>query len=490
MSTLIVVNNPSHWSFHIPGVEVVSARSYLTDPRFIDQRRANVFNLSRSYRYNRAGYYVSLIAEARGHRPRPTIATLQGMRSQAVIRSVSGDLARLIQKSLSQILSAEFTLSIYFGRNLARRHARLSIELFNLFEAPLLRAGFQRDRKGTWHLQSISTIAANEIPDSHRPEVVRFATEYFGGRRPARRSRVMPRYDLAILVNPDAEEPPSDELALRRFERAAVRLGLNPEFITKDHYGRLSEFDALFIRETTLVNHHTYRFSQRAELEGLAVIDDPQSIVRCTNKVYMAEAFERHRIKTPRTRIVHRENVDSVLDELGLPCVLKLPDSSFSSGVVKVDDAESLRREADRFLDESDLFIAQEFMPTEFDWRVGVFEGKALYVCKYHMAPRHWQIINWRRARGRYGRVETLAVADAPRAVVGLAVRAARLVGNGFYGVDIKQSGRRVCVIEVNDNPSVDAGCEDKVLGAELYRTIMAGFLRRIERRAQGRLRS
>ena len=36
-------------------------------------------------------------------------------------------------------------------------------------------------------------------------------------------------------------------------------------------------------------------------------------------------------------------------------------------------------------------------------------------------------------------------------------------------------------MIEVNDNPSLDSGFEDKVLGKELYRTIMAGILARIE---------
>ncbi len=49
----------------------------------------------------------------------------------------------------------------------------------------------------------------------------------------------------------------------------------------------------LFIRETTYVDHHSFRFSRRAEAEGLVVIDDPQSILRCTNKVFLAEAFAR-----------------------------------------------------------------------------------------------------------------------------------------------------------------------------------------------------
>ena len=214
------------------------------------------------------------------------------------------------------------------------------------------------------------------------------------------------------------------------------------------------------------------------------VVDDPASIVRCANKVYLAELFERFEIPVPRTLIVHRQNRDRVLNEIGLPCVLKQPDSSFSRGVVKVHDAEALEVELERLLKDSELVIAQEFVPTEFDWRVGIFDRKPLYACRYHMAHRHWQVLR-HDARGRMtaGRVETLAIEAAPRHVVRTAVRAADLIGDGLYGVDLKQRGRRCTVIEVNDNPNLEAGYEDRVLGRALYDRILAVFLTRIERR-------
>ncbi len=62
--------------------------------------------------------------------------------------------------------------------------------------------------------------------------------------------------------------------------------GSRTELITRDDSNRLSEFDALFIRETTSVDHHTNRIARKALAEGLVVIDDPESILRCSNKVY------------------------------------------------------------------------------------------------------------------------------------------------------------------------------------------------------------
>src|SRR5690606_7967059 len=117
-------------------------------------------------------------------------------------------------------------------------------------------------------------------------------------------------------------------------------------------YGRLAEFDALFIRETTYVNHHTYRFSRRAAGEGLVVIDDPESIVRCSNKVYLAELLNRHELPTPKTVVVHKDNADQIARDLGLPCVLKRPDSAFSRGVVKVETEEDLEKRLEEFFDD------------------------------------------------------------------------------------------------------------------------------------------
>jgi glutathione synthase/RimK-type ligase-like ATP-grasp enzyme len=483
---LIVVNDPREWPFQIPDVQVVDARSYLTKTEFSEMRSAKVVNLCRSYRYQTTGYYVSLLAEARGHKPQPSVSTIQDIKSQAMMRLVSGELDELIQKSLSRIQSDKFTLSIYFGRNLAQRYERLALQLFNMFQSPLLRAQFGRDKDQRWQLRSVSTISASGIPPSHHDFVAEVAAKHFTGRRYRVRRKLAMRYDMAILRNAMEQDPPSDEKALEKFMKAAEGLAIRPELIDRDDYGRLAEFDALFIRETTYVNHHTYRFARRAASEGLVVIDDPDSILRCTNKVYLAELMQRHKIRVPRTLVVHRDNAHQVISELGVPVVLKKPDSAFSAGVTKADDESQLNEQLQQLLSESELVVAQEFLPTTFDWRIGVLDQRPLYACKYHMARNHWQIIRQDGEGPRYGRVESLPVEVAPRAAVKLALAAANLIGDGLYGVDVKQSGNAFFVIEVNDNPTIEAGEEDRILRDELYRRIMSVFLARIEARKQG----
>ena len=78
MRTVMIVSNPSHWPLDVAGVEVVPARQYLTDPSFM-KPGLRVVNLCRSYRYQSVGYYVSLLAAARGHRPIPDIVTVRAL---------------------------------------------------------------------------------------------------------------------------------------------------------------------------------------------------------------------------------------------------------------------------------------------------------------------------------------------------------------------------------------------------------------------------
>jgi len=489
MRVLIVVNNPRDWPLDVPGATVVPARAYLTDPAYGEERHARVFNLCKSYRYESLGYYVSLLAEARGHKPMPRPGTIEDLKSPNLVRLLTEGLEETTQRALAPLKSDRFELSIYFGRNMTSRYDGLTKHLFSLLQAPLLRASFER-QQGQWRTRSIRPIAADDIPPPHHEFVLQAATDYFTEPGRVARRRPPTRYDLAILHDPDNREPPSNAKAMQKFAKAAEHLGLQPEFVTRADIGRIAQFDGLFIRDTTFANHYTYRFSRRAVAEGLVVIDDPDSILKCNNKVYLAELLARHNLPAPRTLMVHRDNVDQIEPKLALPCVLKQPDSSFSIGVVRVDTHEELRAKVGSLLEKSDLIVAQEWLPTEFDWRVGVLDRRVIFVCKYYMAAGHWQIIK-HDEHGAWSEGPTVAVAvsEAPEEIVRTALRAANLIGDGFYGVDLKQVNGTHCIIEINDNPNVDAGHEDGVLKDALYREVMGVFVRRIEARKRGAAR-
>lgn len=481
MSILVVVSDAQDWDLEIPGTRVVTARDYLTNPEFVNGGRHPVFNLCRSFRYQRFGYYVSLVADARGHRPFPTPSTIQALKSKTILNAAGDELEDVIQQSLKPLASREFTLTAYFGRNIADRHARLAMAMFRAFPTPLLRGHFKRGRSGQWALENLEPISPTDVPDEHWDFLSEVAQEYFKKRHAVKTSRRAAAYDLAILTNPEESDPPSNPKAITKFIAAGRSLGFDVETIGRTDYHRLAEFDALFLRETTQVNHHTFRFAQKAAFAGMVVIDDPLSILRCTNKVYLAELLARRDIATPKTMIIHRGNADDIVRELGLPCILKQPDSSFSQGVSKADTIDEYDKLVADLLGKSDLVIAQEFAHTEFDWRIGVLGRRPIYACKYFMVDKHWQVVAREPGGTREGASECVPLDRVPKRVVSAAVKAATQIGDGLYGVDIKEVKGRAMVIEVNDNPSIDAGCEDELLGDQLYFEVIRYFRDQLE---------
>jgi glutathione synthase/RimK-type ligase-like ATP-grasp enzyme len=438
MPILLVVNNREDFNAEIPGVEVITAKEYLTDPKFIRQKGTKIFNLCRTYRYQSDGYYISLLAAARGHKAIPEITTIQDTKTHSIVRIKSDELDEIIQKSLAHVGDQEFTLNIYFGKSIEPEYHQLSVQLFHQFQAPLLRSHFLR-HNGKWHLHQVGILPASELGEGQEIHVAQLAKDFFAGRKLAVRKPPAHGYEMAILVNHEEQDPPSNKLAIKKFIRAAAAYGIHAYTITKEEYNHIGEYDALFIRETTNVNHYTYRFARRAAVEGLVVMDDPESILKCSNKVYLAELLDNNKILTPKTMVINKDNAGQVTESFSFPLILKQPDSAFSKGVKKVHDEEELSRELKVMLEKSDLVIAQEFLPTPFDWRIGVLDRKPLFACKYYMAGNHWQIVNCEKSgNSRYGKAETFPLDEVPAEVLDTAVKAANLIGSGLYGVDVR----------------------------------------------------
>ncbi len=481
MKTIIVTNKPEQWQFAKDNVHIISAINYLTGDYDQEKTPLRIINLCHSYQYQTYGYYVSLLATARGHKVIPSVTAIEDIKNTTLFTMQSDYLTDEIQKALELLKSDTFTLSIYFGKNIGKRYARLAKQLHNLFPLPIFRVQFKFKKK--WRIQNIFAISIEDIPEQHLSFFHESAIEYFEKKRFYLQRKKSFFYDMAILVNPDEKTSPSDEAAIEKFIEAAEKLEIHAETIERDSLRFIAEYDALFIRETTSVNHHTYRFSRRAAAEGLVVMDSPTAIVKCSNKVYLAELLHKNSIKTPRTYIFNRNDWQQKVSKVTFPCVLKLPDSAFSQGVVKVETASALEEELKNFFKLSDMIVIQDFMPSAYDWRIGVLDNEPLFACRYFMAKDHWQILNWQTdSEDHEGNFETVPILEVPPVVIQAALKTAKLIGNELYGVDLKEVNNDAYVIEINDNPSIDIGVEDQVLGDELYFKIMQSFLNRMKK--------
>ncbi len=480
ISNIIVVDSRKNWTIDIEGVEIVSAKKYLAGNDFNQYKNIRVFNLCNSYRYQSLGYYVSLLASARDQRAIPNVTTIRDFKDVQLIRSLAVDIDELIQENLQKIESKTFSLNIYFGHTVEKDYKHIGHKLYLLFEAPLLQIEFKKTDK--WIINKALPISYKKVKPEDFDQVQVFAKRYFARKRFSKQRLKNYKYDLAILIEPNEENPPSNPQALKNFKIAAEKIGFYTEFITREDHDKIAEFDALFIRETTNVNDYTYQFSRMAYAEGLVVIDDPWSILRCSNKIYLNERLKQNGILTPETWVFIKGASNlAQINGVNFPLVLKQPDSSFSLGVVKVENKEELEKATKQLFKKSELIIVQQYLPSEYDWRIGVLDQNPLFACKYFMAKDHWQIYKWGAQSDTMGDAETVPIDVVPQKVLKKAVKAASLMGDGLYGVDLKMIDGKVYLIEVNDNPNIDYGIEDEVLKNELYEKIMQSIYNRIE---------
>jgi glutathione synthase/RimK-type ligase-like ATP-grasp enzyme/ribosomal protein S18 acetylase RimI-like enzyme len=460
---------------------IMTARDYLLHAP--DQGKGTqVINLCPGDEYLSSGYYVSLVAEARGSTAQPSIDTLSNLETKRLYEDHLSELNQLLPKTpvLSEMhdpsKTESFSLEFYFGHTDQLWARRLAKRCFQLFQVPVLEIMI------VWHLNrwTVDYVWPLSIAAIDPPDQARFMRELMDAIGPAIKTvspRKRPYFDLAILVDPDEALPPSNQRALHLMARAAGRHDMVTEIITRTDLKRLEAFDGLFIRATTNIDHFTYRFAVKAAQLGIPVIDDPKSILRCSNKVFLFEALARAGVAMPQTALLTRGNISSVTASLEYPQVLKIPDGSFSRGVIKVKSADELRDRAREMLENSYVILAQEYLPTEYDWRIGVLNGQPLYAAKYFMARGHWQIYHHKQNKKVVsGGFETMPIDAVPPYILQAAVTAGLTIGDGLYGVDLKDINRRAVVIEVNDNPNIDAGIEDHVAGAQLYESLMTRF--------------
>src|SRR5437868_15125498 len=114
---VIVVEKITDWGSYFPSDNVVAAQEYLKEPIGADDERVQVINLCRSYKYLGIGYYVSLLAEARGHKVIPSVRTINDLRKRALYGLDIEDLNLKLTKFLPEGSgdTTDFGVLVYFG---------------------------------------------------------------------------------------------------------------------------------------------------------------------------------------------------------------------------------------------------------------------------------------------------------------------------------------------------------------------------------------
>ena len=282
--------------------KVITTSEYLARPKLFDVGRPKLVNLSRSYAYQSKGYYASLLAEARGHRVVPTVETMLELREAKLYEHALPDLEDELNKCARKAdfqPEGEIKLLVCFGIANDPRFEAFGRLLFDWFRCPALEVTIE---PGQW--LTIDRIRPRNLTRLANGDATFFRDALHQHTRREWRdpkARSIAKYDLAVLHDPNEKLPPSSVASMKHFARIAEKLSVDVEPITRRQLDELAEYDGLLIRETTSIDNHTYRFARRAWQEGMPVIDDPISMIRCTNKVFLMELLGSNQVPTPPT---------------------------------------------------------------------------------------------------------------------------------------------------------------------------------------------
>ncbi|MDD5472569.1 MAG: RimK family alpha-L-glutamate ligase [Candidatus Methanoperedens sp.] len=272
----------------------------------------------------------------------------------------------------------------------------------------------------------------------------------------------------------------SERRALSKFKSTAESMGHTFEFIYKDDIPAIKNYEALFIRATTDPSSSAYIISRLAEQYGLKVIDEPHSIRTCSNKAILHDLFLKNNIPAPKSLLFtgdySTDSMDAIFKTLGLPVIIKTPYTRFSSHVEKANNETEFIAISKHLLRKSGILVLQEYVPSEFDWRVGMLRNEVLYLCKYCIPTGGWKVKSKINGRNVWG--DTIAM---PRDSISpelkeICINLSKCVGEGLYGLDVKETNDGYKVIEINDNPSIYDGHED-AMDTDIYEKIITALV-------------
>lgn len=288
MSTYVIVEELGDWPCHAD--YLLTARTYLQHGVPTTGGRPRIINLCRSLEHLSAGYYCSLLAQARSHHCLPGLQAISRLQPQ----QPPAKLWRKLQGWLTRQSEDRIRVRAIFGQC---EQSELGAGPLLLRPEPAAVAGADPE---TWPSRLVGAPAAEPLPAGVEPERARsdVATRPGpGGHRGE--EQTAPLYQLAILMDQNDGRASSDALAIERFIQCRRRPGIQAEILAPSAIERLPEFDTLWLRAETAVGHYTFEFARRAEQLKMPVIDSSRAILACSNKLYLYELMVRSGVPMP-----------------------------------------------------------------------------------------------------------------------------------------------------------------------------------------------
>ncbi|MBO4812646.1 RimK family alpha-L-glutamate ligase [Candidatus Saccharibacteria bacterium] len=214
---------------------------------------------------------------------------------------------------------------------------------------------------------------------------------------------------------------------------------------------KLEKFDAILPRISNSMTKYGCAVVRQFEMQGVYTPTTSVAITRARDKLRASQILAKYDVDTPKTLVSRNtSDIDDLLEQIGLPVIIKLASGTHGNGVILADTRKAARSALQAFYlynEDGTNILLQEFIKESAgtDIRAFVVGGRVVASMKRESLDD-----DFRSNLHKGGLGVPIKLTDEEKK---MAVKAAKAMGLHICGVDLMRSSRGPLVLEVNASP-------------------------------------
>lgn len=231
---------------------------------------------------------------------------------------------------------------------------------------------------------------------------------------------------------------------------------------------KLPKYDAILPRIANSMTRYGCAIVRQFEMQGVWTASSSIAITRARDKLRAAQILTKAGVDTPKTLVSRNTtDIDDLLEQIGLPVIIKLTTGTHGNGVVLADTKKAAKSALQAFYlynKDGTNILLQEYIKESAGTDIRAFVVGSQVVASM---KRQSLDDDFRSNLHKGGEGASIKLTPEENR---MAIRAARAMGLHIAGVDLMRSDRGPLVLEVNASPGFGI---EKVTGRDVATKII-----------------
>ena len=231
---------------------------------------------------------------------------------------------------------------------------------------------------------------------------------------------------------------------------------------------KVEHYDAILPRIANYMTRYGCAVVRQFEMQGVWTSAASVAITRARDKLRAAQILAKYDVDTPKTFVSRNtSDIDDLLDQIGLPVIIKLATGTHGNGVILADSRKAAKSALQAFYlynEDGTNILLQEFIEESAGTDIRAFVVGNQVVASMQRTSLD---DDFRSNLHKGGQGIPVKLSPAEKKVV---LKAAKAMGLHICGVDFMRSARGPLVLEVNASPGFGI---EKVTGIDVASKII-----------------